>query len=269
VVEGNSITWRFTDLEPTVEDNIYLNVLEPQRYERLLKARSKVKQGRDGAPTKLAAGYLELARAAREAVLIIKDVTSNGGGKALGEEASAAYERALELNPDDASIYSEYARWVLSKGGWRELEFEGKCPEKACGLVQRGLEKFPQDADLLELDTLFKDSLRMHQTEIAYATQDALATAAKAQATHSAVPTKTAAPSRTPLRASATVTPSATPTKVAPSATAQPSVEAPSPPAPAAGGGACPSGLLPITVMAALGACGRVRLLNRRRGIAR
>jgi len=176
VVEGDTITWHFTDLEPDAEDNIYLNALEPQRYERLVEARRKVEQAGSSAPVKEAAAYLELGRAARGAVLIIKDVSRNGGGKALGEEASRAYERTLELDPEQRSVYSEYARWLLSTGGWRELEFEGKCPPRVCELVARGLEKFPQDAELQELDTLFKDTVRMRQTENAYATEGALAT---------------------------------------------------------------------------------------------
>ncbi len=244
-VEGDTITWYFTNLEPTAEDNIYLNVLEPQRYERLLQARRKVEQAQGAAPARAAAAYLELARAAREAVLLIKDVSRNGGGKALGEEASQAYERALELNPGDPSVYSEYARWLLSAGGWRMLEFYGACPKRACELVQLGLEKFPQDADLLELDATFKDAARMHQTEVAYITQDAFATATQQAFETQSAPTLTLTPTHTPIPASPTAPPTASPTRAIPSATAQPSPLASPTSAPSGGGGVCPGGLLP------------------------
>jgi hypothetical protein len=247
VVEGDTITWHFTDLEPTAEDNIYLNALEPQRYARLMQARQKIEQLGDAAPVKAAAAYLELGRAARGAVLIIKDVSRNGGGKALGEEASQAYERALELDAEQRSVYSEYARWLLATGGWRELEFEGKCPPRACELVERGLEKFPQDAELQELDTLFKDTVRMRQTENAYATEQALITGtAQALETQAAAPTKTTQPTRTPVPPSATTPPAASPTEIAPSATAPPSPAASPTPAPSGGGGVCPGGLMPL-----------------------
>ncbi len=206
-VEGDTITWHFTDLEPTTEDNIFLNVLEPQRYQRLLQARLKVDQADPDNPVQAAAAYLELARAARGAVLIIKNVSRNGGGPALAEEASAAYRRSLELDPEQPSVFSEYARWLLSAGGWQQLEFDGTCPPEACELVQRGLEKFPQDADLLELDQLFRDRQTMHQTQAAYTTQDALATGMQAaEETKTALETQAARPTSTPLPALAAQT---------------------------------------------------------------
>jgi hypothetical protein len=267
VVEGDTITWHFTDLEPTAEDNIYLNVLEPQRYERLLEARRKVEQVGDAAPLKVAAAYLELARAAREAVLIIKNVTRNGGGKALGEAASGAYRRSLELDPEQASVYSEYARWLLSTGGWQQLEFEGTCPPEACELVQRGLEKFPQYAALQELDQMFRDSQIMYQTEVAYITQDAFLTATQqALQTQRAMDTQAAHPTGTPIpidtalpptpvaQASLLLTATPPPTIALPAATSLPTPASP-------GGGFCPGAAITLALASLL----MVPTLSRRR----
>ena len=263
VVEGDTVTWHFTGLEPTAEDNIFLNVLEPQRYQRLLQARRKVEQvDPANAPVAAAddpvaaAAYLELARAAREAVLIIKDVSRNGGGMALGEQATAAYERALELNPDQPAVYSEYARWLtILTRAWMRLETEGTCPPEVCELVQRGLEKFPQDAGLQELDRMFHDSLSMHQTEVAYATQDAIAMltqqALETQTvleTQAGRATKTSKPTPTPVPDTATVPPTAAPAEITPSASPQPSLAAVTATAPAGGSGACPGGAIPLAL---------------------
>jgi tetratricopeptide (TPR) repeat protein len=261
-VEGDTITWHFTNLEPTAQDNIYLNVLEPQRYERLLQARRKVEQADPSTPVKAADAYLELARSAREAVLIIKDVTRNGGGRALAQEANAAYERAIELNPDVPSVYSEYARWLLSTGGWRDVYFNGICPQELCELVQRGLEKFPQDAELQQIDAEIKDNLSMHQTEVAYATQDAAITATALALETLSAPSPTPQPTLTPVPASPTALPTALPTRVAPSATAQPSPAASPSSAPDGGGGACPGGLIPLI---GLGIIGIAPVLKRHR----
>jgi len=232
-VEGDTITWHFTGLEPTTEDNIFLNVLEPQCYQRLLQARRRVEQVEQADPdnpAQAAAAHLELARAARGAVLIIKNVSRNGGGLALGEEATAAYERTLELNPDQPAVYSEYANWlmILTKA-WMYMETEGTCPPEVCELVQRGLGKFPQDPELLEMDARFKESLSMHQTQVVYATQDALVTGTQqAQETQTALETqasratKTPKPTPTPVPDTATVPPTAALAEITPSSSPQP-----------------------------------------------
>jgi hypothetical protein len=199
VVKDNTITWHFIDLEPGPKDDIFLNVLEPQRYRRLIQARGNVAQADPANSAATAAAYLELARAAQEAVMIIKTVGHHGGGLALGGEATAAFAHALELNPDQAAIYSEYARWLMIvTRSWMQLETQGTCPQEVCELVQRGLEKFPQDAELQKLDTMFKDYWRMHQTEVAIATQDAFATQ-DAIATNAQQARETLGKSRPPL----------------------------------------------------------------------
>lgn len=244
-VEDNTITWHFSELEPRAEHNIYLNVLEPQRYRRLLQARGKVSQADPANSIETADAYLELARAAQEAVMIIKTVGQNGGGTAVGDEATAAYARSLELNPDQAAIYGEYAKWLMIvTRGWMQLETQGTCPPDVCELVQRGLEKFPQDEDLLQLDMMFKEFWLMHQTEVAIATQDAIATldalatiTHQVQETQAAMPTTTPKPTNTPRLASPTAPPSTHP---APMPTAVQTT------APAGGSRVCPAGFMSL-----------------------
>ena len=256
VVEGETITWHFTNLEPGPQDNIRLNVLEPQRYARLLQARRKVEQANPDNPAQAAAAHLEQARASREAVLIIKGVMRNGGGPVLADEASAAYRRTLELNPDQPAVYSEYANWLMIvTRAWMRMETEGTCPPEVCELVQRGLEKYPQDAALQDLDRMFQDSLTMHQTEVAYATQDALATGTQqAQETQTALETqagratKTPKPTPTPVPDTATVPPTAAQAEITPGASPQPSPAAVTATAPAGGSGACPGGAIPLAL---------------------
>lgn len=199
-IQNNVIHWELTDLEPTAKDNLYVDVLEPERYRELVRARANAANQPDSADAQL-----ELARASRNAVLVVKSIGAHGGGKALGEAVNVAYRRALELAPQRADIYTEYARWLMSTGGWSSLMFNGVCPPELCDLVDRGLSLFPENADLLQISA----EIHTLQTEGApLATQAALdqtATAAGAaqQATRQALSgTATAEalqPSATPI----------------------------------------------------------------------
>jgi tetratricopeptide (TPR) repeat protein len=153
-VEDNKVTWRFTELEPSPKHNIYLNALEPQKWQQLKNSRSKAKEKPNDALIQL-----KLARAASEAVLILKGVGNNGGGTRVADEATAAYRKALELDPENPKIYYEFATWLLANGGYSQLFYEGKCPQEVCDLVKTGLEKFPTDADLLKLNSTIQESI--------------------------------------------------------------------------------------------------------------
>jgi len=224
-VENNTITWHFTDLEPGAEDNIFIDVLEPGRYRRLVQARGQTQSAPDSTEAQL-----QLARAARDAILVIKSVGQNGGGAALAQEANAAYARALELSPERPEPYSEYARWLMANGGGRQLFVEGTCAEVLCDLVKQGLEKFPNDAELKKID----EEIRMMLEEAALnATQ-------QAQENPSPVPTET------PVSASPTPLSTAAPTATRLSPQPSPTVVA------TGSKGLCPAGLFPLAILVGL-----------------
>jgi len=145
-IEGNVIRWQFTDLEPTAADNIFIDVLEPQRYQALLDARQQVL----ASPNSVDA-QLNYVQAAQNALLIVKNVGNHGGGETLAKEVDDAYKHALELNPQREDIYSEYANWMLRSRAWISLIRDGVCPADLCDLVERGLALFPDNADLLQI----------------------------------------------------------------------------------------------------------------------
>ena len=164
--ENNVIRWQFTDLEPTAEDNIFVDVLEPGRYRSLLQARAGALNTPDSADAQLA-----LANAIQNAVMVVKTVGQHGGGKNLAEGANNAYRRSLELAPKRAEIYSQYANWLLRTGGWISLMRDGTCPPELCDLVSRGLEAFPNNPELIKID----EKIRMMQEDhSSSATQAAL-----------------------------------------------------------------------------------------------
>jgi hypothetical protein len=230
VIEGNLIRWQLTDLEPSAEDNIYVDVLEPQRYRDLLQARLQA----ENSPSSVAA-QLELAQASENALSLVKLVGNHGGGKLLAEQVNLAYRRALELDPQQAETYGLYASWQMRSGGWVKLMRGEGCPAELCELVQRGLERFPDDPELLRID----EEIRMLQEEFEpFHTQTAIAMTPPlpepVPPTQTAVahpPIETPLPSATRTQPPATLAPSPTDT---PAPTAQPA------------GGLCPAGLLPL-----------------------
>ena len=252
-VENNTITWHFTGLEPTAKDNIIIDVLEPQRYKSLLEARAWVKTSPNSTEAQLA-----LARASGQAVLIIKNVADNGGGKVMAQAANSAYERAIELSPERAELYSEYAGWLMGQGyGW-QLFAGGPCQPILCDLVQRGLEKFPDDPKLMKIDediqamladTALNATLNAHQTPSLTPTakpEPATATAtANAATTATAIATSTASPIVNSTTTRLIVQPTQT---VAPTTTALPA------PISAGRQGLWLAVLIPLVVLVGLGA---------------
>ncbi|GAP13028.1 hypothetical protein LARV_00769 [Longilinea arvoryzae] len=214
-IENNVIHWELTDLEPGAKDNIYVDVLEPERYRALVRARAQAANSPDSADAQL-----ELANAIQGAVMIVKSVGQHGGGVTLADQANVAYRRALELAPQRAEIYAEYARWLMRTGGWSSLMFKGVCPPELCDLVSRGLSLFPENADLIQINA----EIQSLQTEAApYATQAALdqtatADGAARQATQQALSATSTAAALQPSATSITptgkplFTPTVTPT---------------------------------------------------------
>lgn len=235
VIAGNTISWHFTNLEPTAQDNIFVDVLEPGAYHALLQARQQAASD----PTS-ADAQLELAKAAENSVMVVKTIGQHGGGADLAEEANAAYRKALDLDPNRAEIYSRYAEWMMRTEGWVSLMRFGVCPEELCDVVSRGLALFPNDADLLKID---EDTRLLQQEATLYLTQEGLSSTQTAvvtskQATQDALRTARASvmamvPTLTPAPPTATAAPQVTdtPTVVPPAAatTAAPAETMPAP----------------------------------------
>jgi hypothetical protein len=120
VIAGTDVMWRFSDLEPTPEDNFCLTILRPALWQGILAAQEEVATTPDSP-----GAYLRLARL-QEAALprmggIFAGVVSTGNSPMWAELALASYERALELAPEDVEIYVEYLE-LLGSVLWSDLE---------------------------------------------------------------------------------------------------------------------------------------------------
>lgn len=203
-INRNTIRWEMTDFEPTEKDNIYVDVLEPGRYHDLVKARVKAASSPYSVDVQLA-----LAAAIEKSILIGKTITQHGGGKDLAAQSNDCYRRALELSPNRADIYISYANWLMRSGGVWELFRGGPCNPELCDLVASGLEKFPNNPQLLEINSGIQSMLAEHAGYATDAAQNATKTA-KAyprEATFQGLQTEHALASLTPKPATPTVTP--------------------------------------------------------------
>jgi hypothetical protein len=211
-IEGSAIRWEFTDLEPGPQDNIFVDVLDPQRYQALVDARSRAAAEPGSADAQVA-----LAKASSGAILVLKAVNPNGGGGELAEQVKAAYRRALELAPDREDILVGYIDWLMRSGGYLSLMYGGECPVEACNLLDRALKLYPNNPDLINWDKNVQ-SMRadatiqaQYQQTLTAEAETQIATSQPSTPTAMAetyTPTITPADTSTPTaRPSATVTP--------------------------------------------------------------
>lgn len=196
-VQGNEVVWRFTDLKPTSDDNVRLNVLEPDRWHALVAAREAVAAAPDSAEAQL-----QLARAARGAVSIKHGVNPLGGGERLAQAASDAYARSLELSPQQNEIHGEYAEWLLWISN-RYLSENGTYPEALYDAVARGLEQAPDDERLLQIQEIIASQETQNSTATPTVRPtlpaDILLPSPTAVPTASPPPSPTVAPTATPV----------------------------------------------------------------------
>lgn len=246
-VDNNTVRWQLTDFEPSAEDNIYINVLEPGRYRSLQQARAQAVSNPDSADAQL-----ELAKAVKNAVMVLKGIGKHGGGPELAQEVNAAYQRALDLAPQRVEIYNQYADWLMLTVGWGSLLREAKCPAELCDLITRGLEAFPNDPGLNKMDQDIRQSI---QENAPYATEAALKRTATAQnmLSQTAAAQTTAAPAT--LTASP-LPPSSTPNPPAATATPVPATPTAASSSP---GQVCPAIGLPLAFSLLLPALTRLR----------
>lgn len=191
-IENNVIHWKLTNLEPTGEDNIFVEVLEPARYRELVRARAVVQTNPNSVEAQLA-----YARAVENALLLIKSVMKSGGGLELAAEANAAHKKAIELAPERVDVYLAYVNWLQRSTGYR-LWVGGDCGE-FCDAVARGLELFPDNTELLNyqknIDEIMAENTAQATYEAGYASETAQAAALTMTA---AIPTVTPTPTKEP-----------------------------------------------------------------------
>jgi len=104
-------------------------------------------------------------------------VGQHGGGTALGEQINSAFRKALDLEPN-AGTYLEYIQWLRRSSG-SSLFTIGVCPEELCATVNKALQAYPGNPELIAIDEEIKN---LQAQNAPYATQYALNLTATADA---------------------------------------------------------------------------------------
>jgi tetratricopeptide (TPR) repeat protein len=108
--------------------------------------------------------HLRLAYALEAALSFKGGLLRIGNSVVLAESAKAAYERALELTPDDVTIYIEYLNLL-----WNCTDYYDSLPENYMPTLRRALELAPTDERLLRIQDMVveKESFLDRRSETA------------------------------------------------------------------------------------------------------
>jgi hypothetical protein len=100
----NEIFWSFENLEPTSENNIQVSIVSPDIWQEILSLKRDLKEN----PV-LAEKWLELAQ-------IYRGISTWHGPNIRNnyyyKKITSTFEEGIALNPNNASLYSNYAQFV-------------------------------------------------------------------------------------------------------------------------------------------------------------
>jgi hypothetical protein len=118
-VSGTDVTWHFTALDPRRSesilafglspkmDNPALPMLDPAVWARIQAARADAEQSPDSV-----AAQKRLAEVLQEGIHRKHGIFATEANAAFVQEVDAAYERALELAPQDVELLIAYLEWL-------------------------------------------------------------------------------------------------------------------------------------------------------------
>jgi hypothetical protein len=193
-ISDTDVTWRFTDLEPTSDDNICLAALSQQAWEELTAAQRDVATNPNSPEV-----HLRLARALVAALpryLYLPDIILLGNSAALAELAKTSYERALELEPENVDIYVEYLEFL-----WELTPYNEPLADNFLLTLERALEIAPEDKRLLQFHDRIAERQSYLSTPTSRPTSKAVPTfIPSAMPPQTAGPGPSLAPTPTPTR---------------------------------------------------------------------
>lgn len=148
LLDGKQIRWTFENLEPTAEDNLHVELVAPAKWLKVLKERENVaKNPNDGE------AWGRLGKLYKEIAFLPKELRPDPGGQALFELSKQAYERCLELKPNDAAWRAGFAElywWMHNMLSWSDPQNDVYLIQ-ALNLLKRAIEIDPKSAKAREL----------------------------------------------------------------------------------------------------------------------
>jgi tetratricopeptide (TPR) repeat protein len=147
-LDGREVRWHYNNLEPTRENNLEISIVQPSYWKKVLnELENTTRNPRDGE------AWGRLGRAYKDIAFFSKGPREDPEGEKLFELSREAYERCLELLPEDALWHSGIAELYLmhfNTTHWVNPEaIEDLLP--AVEAVHRALEIDPETPKALEL----------------------------------------------------------------------------------------------------------------------
>jgi len=144
---GNEIRWRFTDLEPSSQDNFEISLVMPRVWEQVLAERERVAADPEDGET-----WGRLGKAYKEIWMYGKGFRQDAGGIELYQLSVEAYEQAETLLPEDGLWHAGFADLLSTHAYW--ARFEQDTTEeavRALGEIRLALQLAPNDPKVLEI----------------------------------------------------------------------------------------------------------------------
>jgi len=140
-ISGTDVTWRFTDLEPTADDNVQLTVMVPAVWNEIAAAQREADENPDSAQAQM-----RLAIALADGLQIFKTgVLPQANSKALADAAVEAFQRSLDLAPENAQV-GDLVRY-LELSYWLSEQDLSSLPDGALVMLKEALDKNPEDVE--------------------------------------------------------------------------------------------------------------------------
>ncbi len=152
-LDGNEVRWHFEDLEPTSADNLRVEMVAPSLWQKAVREQANV----EGDPQDGEA-WGRLAKAYKESAFMPKEMRPDDGGQALFELSEQAYEKCIELKPNDAEWHAGFAELYYLRHNtsrWENPDEYGYAL-KAVELLKRAYEINPRSPKALELLEYFE-----------------------------------------------------------------------------------------------------------------
>lgn len=142
-IDNDVATWRFTNLEPTRDNNFHVTVLAPNVWQTIVKAREAVQRNRNDAKA-----WLKLARAYRQAIFVKYGPQT---GANFVPQIEDAYKQAQQADPTSAQAHAELAQtWIdLSEPIFNE--FPKELADKVLPELQTALKLDAKNATAVKL----------------------------------------------------------------------------------------------------------------------
>lgn len=138
---GTDVVWRFTDLEPTADDNVRLTVMVPAIWDEIATARQEADANPDSAQAQI-----RLAHALVDGLEAFKaTILPQANSVALADAAKEAFQRALDLSPESAQV-SDLVRYLELLYWMSECDVSA-LPDDTLIMLEQALERNPDEVE--------------------------------------------------------------------------------------------------------------------------